>query len=74
MTAILLAMLGPWEIGLILAGVLLVFANRIPNMARNLGSGIVEFRRGLKSGEDASDDSGAKGSGPDTPSSSRQDA
>ncbi len=42
---------GPWEIVIIAGIVLLFFGNRIPGMARSLGSGIVEFRKGLK-GED----------------------
>ncbi|MCB9880854.1 MAG: twin-arginine translocase TatA/TatE family subunit [Planctomycetes bacterium] len=42
---------GPWEIIIIAGIVLLFFGNRIPGMARSLGSGIVEFRKGLK-GED----------------------
>ena len=46
---------GPWELVIILAVVLLIFGNRIPGVARSLGRGIVEFRRGLK-GEDDSDE------------------
>lgn len=39
---------GGWE-WLVIAGVaLLFFGNRIPGMARSLGQGIVEFRKGLK--------------------------
>ena len=41
----------PWEIGVVLVLALLLFGNRIPSLARSLGSGIVEFKRGLKSGE-----------------------
>lgn len=39
---------GPWELAIIAGVVLLFFGNRIPGMARSLGSGIVEFRKGLK--------------------------
>ncbi|MEO0479924.1 MAG: twin-arginine translocase TatA/TatE family subunit [Planctomycetota bacterium] len=42
---------GHWEYLIILVVVLLLFGNRIPSMARSLGSGIVEFKRGLKEGE-----------------------
>jgi sec-independent protein translocase protein TatA len=49
---------GGWEWILILAVVLLLFGHRIPGMARSLGSGITEFKRGLKEGQD-------KGSGQD---------
>jgi sec-independent protein translocase protein TatA len=41
---------GGWEWIAILAVVLLLFGHRIPGMARALGSGITEFKRGLKEG------------------------
>lgn len=44
---------------IILAVVLLLFGHRIPSMARSLGSGITEFKRGLKEGADKSKDGGA---------------
>ncbi len=50
---------GGWEWIIILAVVLILFGHRIPGMARNLGSGISEFKRGLKDGADD------KGSGRD---------
>jgi sec-independent protein translocase protein TatA len=37
---------------LILAVVLLLFGHRLPGMARSLGSGITEFKRGLKDGDE----------------------
>jgi len=43
---------GPWEIIIVLVVVLLLFGGRIPGIARSLGQGIVEFRKGLKSGEE----------------------
>ena len=39
------------ELLIILAVVLLLFGHRIPGMARSLGSGITEFKRGLKDGD-----------------------
>ena len=62
------------ELLIILAVVLLLFGHRIPGMARSLGSGITEFKRGLKDGVEKSkdDDSSSKGassaplSGPDS--------
>lgn len=37
--------LGPWEIGLIVLAILLLFgAKRIPELARGLGRGIREFK------------------------------
>ena len=35
---------------IVLAVILLLFGHRIPGMARSLGSGITEFKRGLKGG------------------------
>lgn len=43
--------LGHWEIIAVLVIVLLLFGHRIPGMARALGSGISEFKKGLKTGE-----------------------
>lgn len=50
MTAPHLAILlpGPWEWVIVAFIALLFFGNRIPGMARSLGQGIVEFRKGLK--------------------------
>ena len=39
---------GGWELWIILAIFLLLFGHRIPGMARAMGSGIVEFKKGLK--------------------------
>ena len=41
---------GGWEWIAILLVVLVLFGHRIPGMARSLGSGITEFKRGLKEG------------------------
>ena len=38
--------------------VLLLFGSRIPGIARSLGSGITEFRRGLKDGNEKAPDGG----------------
>ena len=43
-------MIGGWQWVIILVVVLLLFGSRIPGIARSLGSGITEFRRGLKDG------------------------
>lgn len=53
---------GGWEWILILAVVLVLFGNRIPGVARSLGSGINEFKKGLKEGDQANgkDDSSGK--------------
>ena len=44
------ALLSGYEIWIVLAVALLLFGHRIPSMARSLGSGIVEFKKGLKGG------------------------
>jgi sec-independent protein translocase protein TatA len=51
----MIAMLSTWEIVAVLVVVLLLFGHRLPGMARSLGSGITEFKRGLKDGSKAID-------------------
>ncbi len=46
------AFIGGWEIWAILLVALLLFGHRIPSMARSLGSGIVEFKKGLRGDPD----------------------
>jgi len=47
--------LSPWEIGLIVAAVLLLFGGKkIPELMRGLGKGIKDFKEASK--EEASDD------------------
>ena len=48
---LLLSMPGGMEWLVILIIVLVLFGNRIPGLARSLGSGIREFKAGLKEGE-----------------------
>jgi sec-independent protein translocase protein TatA len=46
MNVMFAAMLGGWEIVLILAVVLILFgAKKLPELAKGLGSGIKEFRK-----------------------------
>lgn len=62
-----------WEMLIVLAVVLLLFGHRLPGMARSLGSGITEFKRGLKEGTkkgDGADDSGDSSNGDSDTSSS----
>ncbi len=44
--------LGPLEIGLIAVVALLLFGKRLPEVARSLGKGVTEFKKGLKNIED----------------------
>ena len=39
---------GPFELGVILIVALLLFCGRLPNMMRNMGRGITEFKKGIK--------------------------
>ena len=45
--------LNPWELGLILMAILLLFgAKRVPEIARALGKGIREFRSSVEGKDD----------------------
>ncbi len=51
--SIFLGMIGPWQIALIVAIVLLLFGGKkIPELMRGLGSGIKEFKDASKEDED----------------------
>ena len=51
-TNILLGMIGPWQIGLIVLVVLLLFGGKkIPEMMKGMGKGIREFKDGLNPDE-----------------------
>ena len=57
MNTILLGFVGPWQIALIIAIVLLMFGGKkIPQLMRGMGSGIKEFKDGMKEGEQAAED------------------
>jgi sec-independent protein translocase protein TatA len=43
---------GPLEIVVIAIVALLLFGRRLPEVGKNLGRGIVEFKRGLREAED----------------------
>ena len=46
--------LGPTELLIVAAVVLLLFGTRLPKVMRSLGEGIVEFKRGVQGIEDTS--------------------
>lgn len=53
--SILLGVIGIWQIVLILAVVLLLFGGKkIPELMRGLGKGMGEFKKGMKEGEEES--------------------
>ncbi len=47
---------GPWQRVILLVIILLLFGNRIPDVAKSLGKGITEFKKGVKAGEEDDDD------------------
>jgi sec-independent protein translocase protein TatA len=52
-----MSMPGPWELALIFLIVLLVFgAGKIPKIAKDIGSGIKEFKKSINDVTDINDD------------------
>jgi sec-independent protein translocase protein TatA len=50
---VLLGMIGPWQIVLIIAVVLLLFGGRkIPELMKGIGKGAREFKKGLSGDEE----------------------
>lgn len=57
MTTFLFGMIGsPWQLVLIAFIALLLFGNRIPQLAKSLGQGVTEFKKGLNTDEDDEED------------------
>jgi sec-independent protein translocase protein TatA len=44
--------IGPMEMGMIALAGLLLFGNRLPEVGRSLGKGIIEFKKGVKGVQD----------------------
>ncbi|MBL9076480.1 MAG: twin-arginine translocase TatA/TatE family subunit [Planctomycetes bacterium] len=61
----MIAFVNHWELIVILVVVLLLFGHRLPGMARSLGSGITEFKRGLKEGSGKTGDGSTPTAPPD---------
>ncbi len=47
---------GPLEIGVILVVALLLFGRRLPEIARNIGKSMTEFKKGINEAKDVKDD------------------
>ncbi|MBN2173683.1 MAG: twin-arginine translocase TatA/TatE family subunit [Bacteroidales bacterium] len=59
-TAILLGIIGPWQIVLIVLVVLLLFGGKkIPELMRGLGKGVREFKDGINPDSDKKPDNDA---------------
>ncbi|MBX7166509.1 MAG: twin-arginine translocase TatA/TatE family subunit [Pirellulales bacterium] len=43
---------GPMELVIVAFVVLLLFGNRLPSVMRNMGRGLVEFKKGMQGTED----------------------
>lgn len=51
--SVFLGMVGPWQIALIVALVLLLFGGRkIPELMKGLGGGVKEFKKAMREDED----------------------
>jgi sec-independent protein translocase protein TatA len=48
--------LGPMELAIFCVVVLLLFGHRLPSVMRSLGSGIVEFKKGVKGAEEGTEE------------------
>ncbi len=67
---LVLGLPGGMEMLVILLVVLIFFGHRIPGLARSLGSGITEFKSGLKDGEKQLQDGVDEASRDESPSQS----
>jgi sec-independent protein translocase protein TatA len=55
--ALLLGMIGPWQVVLIVLGILLLFGGKkIPELMRGLGKGMSEFKKGKEEGNEKKED------------------
>ncbi len=57
----LLLAIGPWQVVLVAVVILLLFGGKkIPELMKGLGSGIKEFKKGVKEEDESLDDSSDK--------------
>jgi sec-independent protein translocase protein TatA len=56
-SALLLGMIGPWQVVLIVLVILLMFGGKkIPELMRGLGKGMSEFKKGKEEGDEKKED------------------
>lgn len=56
-SALLLGMIGPWQVVLIVLVILLMFGGKkIPELMRGLGKGMSEFKKGQEEGNEKKED------------------
>jgi sec-independent protein translocase protein TatA len=56
-SALLLGMIGPWQVVLIVLVILLMFGGKkIPELMRGLGKGMSEFKKGKEEGNEKKED------------------
>ena len=56
-SALLLGMIGPWQVVLIILVILLMFGGKkIPELMRGLGKGMSEFKKGKEEGNEKKED------------------
>ena len=74
MTILAFGQPGFWQILMVLAVLVLLFgANRLPKLARNLGSSLTEFRKGLRGETEDGDEDGEKKIDPPESESEKKD-
>lgn len=69
----IVAWFGTWEIVLVLVVALLLFGTRLPKVARSLGQGVTEFKKGVKGIQDDVDESGNDDSDSSKPNSPKEE-
>ena len=71
---VLAGMPGGWELWIILAIILLLFGRRIPQVARSLGQGISQFKKGLNEPDVPDDEETPKASSEAKPAGEKPSA